>query len=85
MATIHVGLVYDHNHGTGEHRGWLCNGCNSALGFSGDNPEFLRALAGYLDTHGYHPARELLQPLLSRPAPLFHNNDFDAGCQGVCE
>lgn len=41
--------VWDHNHHTGAFRGWLCNGCNSALGFAGDDPQRLRALALYLD------------------------------------
>ena len=39
----------DHDHSTGEFRGWLCRNCNTALGGLGDNREgLLRALA-YLE------------------------------------
>lgn len=41
-------VVYDHNHDTGEFRGWLCQGCNKALGFLRDNPAYIRALEGYV-------------------------------------
>ena len=41
--------VWDHDHITGKFRGWLCNGCNSALGFAYDDPATLRALAEYLE------------------------------------
>lgn len=40
---------YDHDHTTGRFRGWLCNGCNLALGNAYDNPEILRKLADYLE------------------------------------
>lgn len=40
---------YDHNHDTGEFRGWLCSSCNLALGYVYDNPEILRSLADYID------------------------------------
>ena len=42
-------LHYDHDHNTGQFRGWLCKGCNLALGFSRDKPWILRALADYLE------------------------------------
>lgn len=42
---------WDHDHATGDFRGWLCNGCNAALGFARDNPATLRALATYLERH----------------------------------
>lgn len=43
--------LWDHNHRTGDFRGWLCNGCNSALGFTKDNPIRLRALALYVERY----------------------------------
>lgn len=41
-------LHCDHDHGTGEHRGWLCNNCNAGLGMFDDSPELLKAAAAYL-------------------------------------
>lgn len=41
-------VVFDHDHKTGEFRGWLCPSCNSALGWAKDNPEILELLAFYL-------------------------------------
>ncbi len=48
---------WDHNHGTGEFRGWLCGSCNKALGLAGDNPLILERLAAYLRANGHHPTR----------------------------
>jgi hypothetical protein len=42
-------LVVDHCHDSGAVRGFLCGGCNSALGYAKDNPTTLRALADYLE------------------------------------
>lgn len=42
-------ICFDHDHVTGKFRGWLCHGCNSTLGFAGDSPKILRALALYLE------------------------------------
>jgi len=41
-------IVYDHNHKTGNFRGWICNQCNIALGMVGDNPKILILLSEYL-------------------------------------
>lgn len=30
---VYSKLTYDHDHVTGEHRGWLCNWCNIKLGW----------------------------------------------------
>jgi Recombination endonuclease VII len=42
-------ICFDHCHAKGHFRGWLCTGCNRALGFVNDNPEKLRRLAEYLE------------------------------------
>lgn len=47
-------LCIDHNHQTGEIRGLLCNGCNTAAGLAQDHPEVLRGLADYLEENGYY-------------------------------
>jgi len=46
-------ICFDHDHATGLFRGWICNGCNSALGHTHDNPEILKRLARYLEGRGY--------------------------------
>jgi len=45
-------LVIDHNHSTGQYRGVLCNGCNSALGMAADDADRLELLASYLRERG---------------------------------
>lgn len=40
-------LHLDHDHATGAFRGWLCRGCNHALGNAHDDPALLRKLADY--------------------------------------
>jgi hypothetical protein len=42
------GLYLDHDHSTGRFRGWLCNGCNSAIGHLADDPAIAVAAATYL-------------------------------------
>lgn len=42
-------IFFDHCHKKGHFRGWLCNGCNAALGFVRDSASLLRKLADYLD------------------------------------
>lgn len=39
----------DHDWATGEFRGWLCNGCNIALGLLKDDVNILNRAIGYLD------------------------------------
>ena len=43
------GVHLDHNHETGEFRGWLCMKCNMALGLLNDSLDLLRALTDYLE------------------------------------
>jgi hypothetical protein len=45
-------LNYDHNHITGEFRGWICESCNLALGLVQDSTDRLRAMIEYLETEG---------------------------------
>jgi hypothetical protein len=44
-------LHLDHDHATGEFRGWLCMKCNVALGLLDDSITRLKALAAYLEEH----------------------------------
>lgn len=52
---------WDHNHDTDEFRGWLCRGCNLALGCAGDNPRILDRLAAYLREHGHYTRRPVIR------------------------
>jgi hypothetical protein len=50
----------DHCHKTGIVRGLLCDSCNVSIGRLGDNPETLRRLADYLESH--HLRRKITEP-----------------------
>ena len=41
----------DHNHDTGEARGWLCNKCNSAIGWLNDDATYTRRATEYLERY----------------------------------
>lgn len=41
-------ICFDHDHKTGEFRGWICGRCNFALGLVKDNTETLMAMIEYL-------------------------------------
>jgi hypothetical protein len=42
------GVVWDHDHKSGEFRGWLCNRCNRVLGMCKDNINIFKNLINYL-------------------------------------
>ena len=42
-------ICFDHNHKTGEFRGWICYRCNVALGMAQDKVEILKLLIKYLE------------------------------------
>lgn len=44
----------DHNHATGEFRGFLCPACNTGLGHLRDSPKVLAAALEYLMIHGHY-------------------------------
>lgn len=41
-------IMFDHDHKTGQFRGWICRGCNTALGHTRDSIEVLSKLIIYL-------------------------------------
>src|SRR5687768_10582964 len=50
LACGQEGPVFvDHDHKTGQFRGWLCHDCNAALGRVHDSLERLEMLKGYLE------------------------------------
>ena len=51
VCGVREDVVFDHCHVSNKFRGWLCNGCNTALGYAHDNPDTLRKLAEYLEQH----------------------------------
>lgn len=42
-------LAWDHDHMTGQFRGWLCGGCNTSIGRLGDTIEGLMRAVRYLE------------------------------------
>ncbi len=45
-------FVLDHNHETGEVRGYICNNCNSGMGKLQDNPSLLQMAADWIKKGG---------------------------------
>ena len=43
-------FVLDHNHKTGQARGWICHDCNNALARIRENPIILKEMIEYLET-----------------------------------
>ena len=52
-------MGYDHCHQKGHFRGWLCHGCNAALGLVNDDTRILRKLIAYLDRTKENTAPQL--------------------------
>ena len=46
----------DHDHVTGEMRGWICHMCNSGIGYLGDDVDGLLAALKYLNADAYTAA-----------------------------
>ena len=54
-APLYRHPVLDHDHATGNVRGWLCRACNSGLGYFHDSPRRAAAVVTYLQK----PQRDL--------------------------
>lgn len=50
-ADIHPKIVFDHDHSTGQFRGWICDPCNIVLGAVKERIETLEKMAQYLKQH----------------------------------
>jgi len=42
-------ICFDHDHKTGKFRGWICSDCNTILGKSFDDINYLKSLIEYLE------------------------------------
>ena len=42
-------IVFDHNHDTGQFRGWICDKCNVAIGMIDENIDKLLKIKNYLE------------------------------------
>ena len=42
-------LNWDHDHETGEHRGWICSNCNTGIGKLGDTLKGVQQAVDYLE------------------------------------
>lgn len=52
-------LLFDHDHDTLRHRGWLCDNCNRSLGMLGDSVWHLERAIRYIEEGNQHgPALE---------------------------
>jgi hypothetical protein len=54
-----LAFALDHCHETGKFRGWLCHGCNTALGRFGDNIENIMRVMAYLRRFHYQEDQSL--------------------------
>jgi hypothetical protein len=51
---------WDHDHGSGKGRGWLCINCNTGLGAFADNPAIIELAAKYVRERGGDISRPVL-------------------------
>jgi hypothetical protein len=54
-------LHVDHDHNTGQVRALLCTGCNTAIGSAQEDPDLLRSMADYIETHQPKPPSYLVR------------------------
>lgn len=52
FSCVKYKTLFDHDHITGEFRGWICDRCNKVLGLVDDNPELLIMMSNYLKQGG---------------------------------
>jgi len=50
--TARRAMHWDHDHATGSFRGWLCAGCNTAIGQADDSINRLEQMISYLERGG---------------------------------
>lgn len=55
-------IVFDHSHQHGHFRGWLCDRCNTILGWAEDDAQLLLAMVAYL-----RRTKENVSPQLTLP------------------
>ena len=48
---VAISWILDHDHDSGEFRGWLCNRCNSAIGWLEDDINYVRRALNYLEDY----------------------------------
>jgi hypothetical protein len=51
IAGLTSKVVLDHNHETGEARGWICDSCNTGIGRFKDNIELLESAISFVKKH----------------------------------
>lgn len=64
-------IVFDHDHDTLEHRGWVCDSCNRGLGYLGDNVEGILNAFLYLNKIPKEERTpELIENLIKQLEPI---------------
>lgn len=60
-------IRFDHNHETGEFRGFLCSACNTGIGLLQDSPQVLEQALEYLEANGFYGTAAAEDDVLSPP------------------